>query len=93
MFMYGAIGPGHGPEELGYAADGIIAHAVIPGIEGIGDKTPPQPPEEGVISNFGCSISNLFFNIISPGFRGFLKPAREITFFLEHRCLTNSCYG
>ena len=42
MFMYVAIGRDHGPEELGYAADGTIVHAVIPGIEGIGDS-PPSP--------------------------------------------------
>ena len=40
MFMYEAIGPGHAPDVPGYAADGIIAHAVIPGTEGIGDKKP-----------------------------------------------------
>lgn len=38
-FMYKVIGQGHVPGAPGYAADGTIPHAVIPGTEGIGDKS------------------------------------------------------
>lgn len=66
MFIIEVIGRGHVPGVPGYAADGIIVHVVIPGIEGTGDK---MPPEGEVISDVRFRI--YIFNLLAPVFGAF----------------------